>query len=118
MRKFSRAPPDPHRGYQRKSPSCFLKKVGKTAIFTYAKALGSSYQGENILRESNLPGGLGSKDFHLQCRRPDSSPGWADPLQEEMATAPVGLPGKSQGQRSLAGYTVTKSDYKKELDMT
>jgi len=29
--------------------------------------------------------------------------GWEDPLEKEMATAPVTLPGKSHGQRSLAG---------------
>ena len=29
--------------------------------------------------------------------------GWADPLEKEMATTPVFLPGKSHGQRSLAG---------------
>ena len=31
--------------------------------------------------------------------------GWEDPLEEEMATTPVFLPGKSSGQRNLAGYT-------------
>ena len=31
--------------------------------------------------------------------------GWADPLEKEMATTPVFLPGKSHGQRSLAGYS-------------
>ena len=30
--------------------------------------------------------------------------GWEDPLEEGMAT-PVFLPGKSRGQRSLAGYS-------------
>ena len=30
--------------------------------------------------------------------------GWEDPLEEEMATTPVFLPGKSHGQR-LAGYS-------------
>ena len=29
--------------------------------------------------------------------------GWEDPLEKEMATTPVFLPGKSHGQRSLAG---------------
>ena len=32
------------------------------------------------------------------------SPGQEDPLEEEMATHSKFLPGKSQGQRSLAGY--------------
>ena len=31
--------------------------------------------------------------------------GWEDPLEEEMTTAPVFLPGKSHGQRSLVGYS-------------
>ena len=30
--------------------------------------------------------------------------GWEDPLEEEMQSAPVFLPGESHGQRSLAGY--------------
>ena len=34
-----------------------------------------------------------------------SSLGQADPLEEEMATAPVFLPGKFYGQSSLAGYS-------------
>ena len=29
--------------------------------------------------------------------------GWEDPLEEEIATHPVFLPGKSHGQRSLVG---------------
>ena len=31
--------------------------------------------------------------------------GQEDPLEEEMAPTPVFLPGESQGQRSLAGYS-------------
>ena len=31
--------------------------------------------------------------------------GQEDPLEEEMATTPVFLPGKLHGQRSLAGYS-------------
>ena len=33
------------------------------------------------------------------------SQGREDPLEEERHPTPVFLPGKSQGQRSLAGYT-------------
>ena len=33
-----------------------------------------------------------------------STPGWEDPLEEEMAPTPVFLPGEAHGQRSLAGY--------------
>ena len=41
--------------------------------------------------------------------------GWADPLEKEMATTPVFLPGKFHGQRSLAGYSPWGC---KELDTT
>ena len=41
--------------------------------------------------------------------------GWEDPLEEEMATHSVFLPGKSHGQKSLAGYSPWG---RKELDMT
>ena len=41
--------------------------------------------------------------------------GWEDPLEEEMATHSVFLPGKSHGQRSLVGYD---PKYHKESDMT
>ena len=32
-------------------------------------------------------------------------PGLENPVKKEMATYPVFLPGKSRGQRSLAGYS-------------
>ena len=41
--------------------------------------------------------------------------GREDPLEKEMATPPVFLPGKSHGQRSLAGYSLWG---RKESDMT
>ena len=31
--------------------------------------------------------------------------GWEDPLEEEMATTPVFLPGESHGRRSLEDYS-------------
>ena len=31
--------------------------------------------------------------------------GWEDPLEKELATTPVLLPGKSHGWRSLVGYS-------------
>ena len=31
--------------------------------------------------------------------------GWEDPLEKEMATIPVFLPGEFHGQRSLTGYS-------------
>ena len=43
------------------------------------------------------------------------SPGQEDPLEEGLQPAPVFLPGKSHGQRSLGGYSPWGC---KELDMT
>ena len=40
---------------------------------------------------------------------------WEDPLEKEMATIPVFLPGEFHGQRSLAGYSPWGL---KELDTT
>ena len=34
-----------------------------------------------------------------------SIPGSGNPLEEDVANTPVFLPGKSHGQRSLAGYS-------------
>ena len=41
--------------------------------------------------------------------------GWEDPLEKEMASTPVLLPGKSHGQRSLVGYSLWG---RKESDTT
>ena len=41
--------------------------------------------------------------------------GWEDPLEEEMATHSVFLPGKSHGQTSLVGYSPWGH---KEVDIT
>ena len=50
-----------------------------------------------------------------QVRDMCSIPGWEDPLQEDMATYSVFLPGESHGQKSLAGYSPWG---RTELDMT
>ena len=41
--------------------------------------------------------------------------GWEDPLEKEMATTPVLLPGQSHGLRSVAGYSPRGL---KEMDTT
>ena len=41
--------------------------------------------------------------------------GWEDPLEKDMATTTVFLPGKSHGWRSLVGYSLWD---RKESDMT
>jgi len=44
--------------------------------------------------------------IHLPMREMQvRSLGGEDPLEKEMTTPPVFLPGKSHGQRSLAGYS-------------
>ena len=48
-------------------------------------------------------------------REPGSIPVGEDPLEYEWQPNPVFLPGKFQGQRSLAGYSLWDH---KELDMT
>ena len=50
-----------------------------------------------------------------QEKNPPTSAGDVDPLEEEMATHSVFLPGKSQGQRSLVGHSPWGC---KELHMT
>ena len=57
-------------------------------------------------------GGATGKEPTCQCRRckrlgfyPWVTLGWEDFLEEEMAPTPVFLPGKSHGQRILAGYS-------------
>ena len=47
--------------------------------------------------------------------------GWEDPLEKEMASTPVLLPGKSHGQRSLVGYSLwgrKESDTAERLRIT
>ena len=49
---------------------------------------------------------LSGKESACQCRRRRFDPwGLEDPPESEMAATPVFLPGKSHGQRSLAGYS-------------
>jgi len=58
-----------------------------------------------FLKGGGLPRWLSGKEY--ACKAGDLSliPGSNRPLEEEMATTPVLLPGKSHGQRSLAGYS-------------
>ena len=65
-----------------------------------------------------LPRWLSGKESacqHRRCGLDLWALGWEDPLEEEMATTPAFLPGKSHGQRSLSGYS---SWGHKESDMT
>ena len=53
-----------------------------------------------------LPWWHRGKESACQGRRHGFDPWvWKIPLEEEMATTPVFLPGKSHGQRSLTGYS-------------
>jgi len=54
----------------------------------------------------SFPGGSMLKN-HLPMKETlIGSLGQENPLQEEMATPPVTLPGESHGQRSLEGYSI------------
>ena len=53
----------------------------------------------------DLPGGSVVKNPPAMQETQVLSPGWEDPLQEEMAPTPVLLAGKSHGQRILVGYS-------------
>ena len=53
----------------------------------------------------DFPDGSDSKASAYNVGDLDSTLGWEDPLEKEMATTPVFLPGKSHGQRSLVGYS-------------
>ena len=59
---------------------------------------------------TGFPGGSGSKESASNAGDPGdmgSVPGWGrSPWRREWLPTPVFLPGKSHGQRSLAGYTV------------
>ena len=65
------------------------------------------FKGVHVLSCCGFLGGTSSKESACQCRRRKRQrfSSWVgeDPLEEEMATIPVFLPGESHGQRSLSG---------------
>ena len=59
-----------------------------------------------ISRLSEVHGGSACQKICLPKQETQVlSPGQEDPLEKEMATTPVLLPGKSHGQTGLAGYS-------------
>ena len=68
-----------------------------------------------VLLTTGFPGGTVVKNPPAKQETQVQSLGWEDPLEEEIATHPVFLPGKSHGQRSLVGYSPWD---RKELDTT
>jgi len=62
-----------------------------------------------------LPRWLSGKESPCNAGDVVRSLDWEDPLEEEMATTPVFLPGTSHGQTSLVGYSPWGH---KESDMT
>ena len=54
-----------------------------------------------------LPGWFSDKRIHLPMQEMwVPSLGHEDPLEKEMTTTPVFLPGKSHGQKNLVGYSI------------
>ena len=72
---------------------------------------------------TGFPDGLVGKNLPAMQKLQETwvwSLGWEDPLEEELAPNPVFLPGKSHGQRSLAGYSpqsCKESDMIEQLSM-
>ena len=54
---------------------------------------------------TGFPGGSVVKNPPASAGNVISIPGREEPLEKEMATNPVFLPGKSHGQRRLVGYS-------------
>ena len=90
------------------SAGCILGIVvdGKTAeVFNSASCkpylvlsyLGLGYPGASVVK--NLSADAGVPETQVRFL------GWEDPLEKEMATYSIFLPGKFHGQRSLAGYS-------------
>ena len=73
-----------------------------------AETVGSSLRERPTLmiihKLRGFPGGSDSEEPTCSAEDPGSILGQEDPLEEEMATTLVFLPGKCHGQRSLAGY--------------
>ena len=51
-----------------------------------------------------FPGGSEVKNLPANVGDTGLIPGWEDPLEKDVASTPVFLPGESHGQRSLVGY--------------
>ena len=77
-----------------------------TAIVLSFAEIGASL-GTSVVK--NPPANAGDSETQVQ------SLGQEDPLEKEMATTPIFLPGKFHGQRSLLGYSPWGC---KESDMT
>ena len=58
---------------------------------------------ESSTKQGDFPGGSDGKESACKAGDPGSSPGWEDPQRRKWQPTPVFLPGKSHGQRNLAG---------------
>ena len=67
-----------------------------------------------LWQHRGFPGGSDGKEFVMQETQVWFL-GWEDPLEKEMATTPVFLPGEFHEQKSLVGYGPWGH---KESDMT
>ena len=63
-----------------------------------------SGRGQTCVSSFSFPGGSAVKNLPGNAGDTGLIPGSEDPLEEEMATLPVFLLGKSHGQRGLVGY--------------
>ena len=88
------------------------REAWRAAVHGVAKSRTQLSNGTELKCESGLPWWLSGKEFTRQCRRHEFNP-WVGkiPWRRKWQPTPVVLPRRSQGQRSLVGYSpwVTKS---------
>ena len=65
---------------------------------------GKPFNLQSLHNLAGFPGSSDDKESACNVGDPGSILGWEDPLEKEMATTPVCLPGESHGGRSLVGY--------------
>ena len=87
-----RGPPWPLGGFQR----CQSVRVGFSSDDGLPVEIGTAMASLVAQMVKNLPCNVGE---------PGSIPGWGRSWRRKWQTTPVFLPGKSRGQRSLAGYS-------------
>ena len=69
-----------------------------------------------VYNPMGFPGWLTGKEYACQCRRHEFDP-WVRKIfwRRKWQSTPIFLPGKSQGQRNLVGYSLLGHE---ELNMT
>ena len=110
----SKAPPTPLHPDRNLWSVCFILELMALPLKRHlmeitVKEHGSEYYLQPLRRNWDFPGGASGKEAAGQCRRCNRRGyyPWVGktPWRTERHSTPVLLPGKSHGQRSLAGYS-------------